>query len=139
MTKPLRYLLVLTDGLFLIYWALALLVLVDVVHIPPEYLYADSNEPKVVAWNWSFFPLDIAFSVFGLMAVRAARRGNPLWRPLTIISLVLTMTAGGMAVTYWAILGEFDPSWFLPNLALLVWPMFFLPGLCTDSAAAAKA
>ena len=65
------------------------------------------------------------------MAVRAARQYNSLWRPLTIISLVLTMTAGGMAVSYWAILDEFDPAWFPPNLALVIWPMFFLPGLCT--------
>lgn len=82
-----------------------------------------------MAWNWSFFPLDIAFSIIGLAAVRASRRNRPIWRPLALISLILTMVAGGMAVSYWALLGEFDPAWFLPNLALLLWPLIFLPGL----------
>jgi hypothetical protein len=31
-----------------------------------------------------------------------------------------------MAIGHWALLGEFDPFWFLPNLALLIWPLFFL-------------
>ena len=53
---------------------------------------------------------------------------------LALISLVLTQVAGLMAVGYWALLGEFDPSWFLPNLALVVWPMAFLPRLVCDLA-----
>jgi hypothetical protein len=87
-----------------------------------------------VAWNWSFLPVDLAFSILGLAAVRAARRGNPIWRPLALLSLAFTMVAGGMAVSYWTLLGEFDPSWFLPNLALVIWPLFFLPGLVRDLA-----
>jgi hypothetical protein len=40
------------------------------------------------------------------------------------------MVAGGMAVGYWTLAWEkFDPAWFLPNLALLLWPLAFLPGL----------
>jgi len=31
-------------------------------------------------------------------------------------------------------MGEFDPSWFLPNLFVFVWPLFFLPGLIRPSA-----
>ena len=54
------------------------------------------------------------------------------WRPLALISLILTMVAGGMAVGYWTLLGEFDPAWYLPNLALLLWPLAFLPGLMRD-------
>ena len=49
MSSSLRYLLVLTDGVFLIYWALALLVLVNLIQIPPKYLYADFAEQRVVA------------------------------------------------------------------------------------------
>jgi hypothetical protein len=39
-----------------------------------------------------------------------------------------------MAIGYWTILGEFDPAWYLPNLALAVWPLFFLPGLLNATA-----
>jgi hypothetical protein len=71
----------------------------------------------------------VAFSLCGLRALAAARRGDAAWRPLALISMVLTCVAGGMAVGYWALLREFNPAWFLPNLALLLWPLIFLPGL----------
>ena len=134
MSRPLRYLLTLTDVLFILYWSMAALLELGVVDISQDLMYADYNNPRVVAWNWSFFPLDIIFSIVGLAAVRADAVGMPIWRPLTIISLILTMTAGGMAVSYWAILGEFDPSWFLPNLLLLIWPVFFLQKLVRETA-----
>lgn len=134
MSATLRLALSVTDILFLLYWAVMALYVAGLVHIPPDYLYANADNPRVVAWNWSFFPLDLAFSVCGLLAVRMAQRGNPLWKPYALISLILTMVAGGMAVGYWALLGEFDPAWFLPNLALLVWPVFFLPGLIRSMA-----
>jgi hypothetical protein len=121
--------LMVTDWLFIAYWAASGLDRLGLVQIPADLLYANAHDPRVAAWNWSFFPLDIAFSVIGLAAVRASRRNRPIWRPLALISLILTMVAGGMAVSYWALLGEFDPAWFLPNLALLLWPLAFLPGL----------
>ena len=66
-----------------------------------------------------------------------ARRGDQAWRPFAIVSLTLTMAAGGMAVSYWAILREFDPSWFLANLALVIWPLFFMRRLMSDVSAGA--
>ncbi|MEM7002191.1 MAG: DUF5360 family protein [Pseudomonadota bacterium] len=129
MSPSLRWLLAITDLLFLLYWSLAALSALNVVQIDPALMYADYDNPRVIAWNWSFFPLDVVFSLVGLYSIRAWRRGAPSWRPLALISLTLTMTAGGMAVSYWALLGEFDPAWFLPNLALLIWPLFFLRGL----------
>lgn len=134
MSRSLALSLAITDVLFLAYWSLALLSQTGVIAIPPELMYAGYDNPRVEAWNWSFFPLDLAFSVTGLLAVRASRRGDPTWRPLALISLTLTVVAGLMAVAYWAILREFDPSWFLPNLALMVWPFAFLPGLVCDLA-----
>ena len=134
MSRPLKYLLTLTDVLFILYWSIAALLELGLLDIPQDLMYADYNDPRVVAWNWSFFPLDIIFSIVGLAAVRANAVGSPSWRPLTIISLILTMTAGGMAVSYWAILGEFDPAWFLPNLLLVIWPLFFLQKLIVGSA-----
>jgi hypothetical protein len=46
---------------------------------------------------------------------------------LLTVSLVLTSVAGGMALAYWVVLGYFDLFWWLPNLVLLVfplWPLF---------------
>jgi len=132
MPRSLVFALSATDALFLIYWAVAAAGQFGVVEIPPAWMYAGYDEPRVMAWNWSFLPIDLAFSVSGLLAVGAARRGDPLWRPLCLISLVLTVVAGLMAVSYWALLGEFEPSWFLPNLALVLWPLAFLPKLVCD-------
>ncbi len=129
MPRSLATALALTDGAFLLYWALSALAALGALHLPAALMYAGYGEARVTAWNWSFMPLDVAFSVCGLTALAAARRGDPVWRPLALISLVLTCVAGGMAVGYWALLGEFDPAWFLPNLILLVWPFIFLPGL----------
>jgi hypothetical protein len=129
MGKSLRLALSITDIVFLAYWLVSALHLAGVLPIPADWLYADVEDPRVVAWNWSFLPLDLAFSLTGLAAIRCARHGNSLWKPLALISLVLTMVAGGMAVGYWTLLREFDPFWFLPNLALLIWPVFFLGGV----------
>jgi len=134
MSRSLALALMITDWLFIAYWTLSGLDKAGLIHIPADLLYANAHDLRVVAWNWSFFPLDIAFSILGLAAVSASRRGKGLWRPLALISLVLTMVAGGMAVGYWALLGEFDPAWFLPNLVLLLWPLSFLPGLVRDLA-----
>jgi hypothetical protein len=123
-----------TDGLFLLYWSLSGLVQLGVIQVPRSWMYAQFDQPRVVAWNWSFLPVDLAFSILGLAAVAADQRGSPYWRPLALLSLAFTMVAGGMAVSYWAILGEFDPAWFLPNLALVAWPLAFLPALvCAEA------
>ena len=129
MPSLLTFALTITDLAFLFYWTLAALHALDVVQIPQEWLYANADDPRVVAWNWSFFPLDVAFSLTGLAAVRCARRGAGVWRPLALISLILTMVAGGMAVSYWALLAEFDLFWIGANALLLLWPIPFLGGL----------
>ncbi len=118
-----------TDVMFLLYWSLSGLGQAGILPIPHDWMYAHYDQPQVIAWNWSFLPVDLAFSILGLSAVAAARREAPIWRPLALLSLSFTLVAGGMAVSYWAILREFEPSWFLPNLALVIWPLFFLPGL----------
>ena len=122
-----------TDVAFILYWTVAALAQVGILHIPPQWMYANYDQPDVIAWNWSFLPMDLAFSVFGLKAVASARRGDPTWRPFAIVSLTLTMAAGGMAVSYWAILREFDLFWFISNLALVVWPLFFMRQLLSES------
>jgi len=129
MQRSLAIAITVTDVAFILYWTVAALAQAGIVQIPPEWMYANYDKPDVIAWNWSFLPMDLAFSLFGLEAVAAARRGDPAWRSYAIVSLTLTMAAGGMAVSYWVILREFDPTWFLANLALVIWPLFFLRGL----------
>ena len=129
MSRSLRLALLVTDLAFLASWIVGLASLAGLFSLPASLMYADYDNPIVFAWNWSFLPLDLAFSFTGLLAVAAARRGDPRWRGLALLSLAFTMAAGGMAVAFWAIRGEFDPAWFLPNLALVLWPLAFLPGL----------
>jgi hypothetical protein len=31
-----------------------------------------------------------------------------------------------MAISYWTLTGDFDPSWWIPNLFLMLWPLPFL-------------
>ena len=117
-----------TDGAFLLYWSLSAAYVLGLIDIPPNYLFSDYHDPRVFAWNWSFLPLDLAFSITGFMAISAARLGKP-WRGLALISLVMSSIAGGMAISYWTILGEFDLGWYLPNLLLFLWPWLYLPRL----------
>ena len=132
MPGPLAWCMAVTDLAFLAYWSLSLLSLGGWIILPRAWMFEGYDQPATVAWNWSFLPLDIGLSVLGLCAVALARRNRPAWRPLALLSLTFTMAAGGMAIAYWALLGQFDPAWFLPNLALLLWPMLFLPRLIAD-------
>ncbi|MCX4821971.1 YvaD family protein [Streptomyces sp. NBC_01142] len=115
-----------TDVTFLLYWTASLLVL-----IPPAYAYKDYDDPVMSDWNYSFLPLDVAASATGLAALvlvrgrctRRLARHRPLWRPLMLISLTLTSTAGLQAVVFWALRGDWSPTWWIPNLFLLLFPL----------------
>ncbi|QIB48727.1 YvaD family protein [Streptomyces aureoverticillatus] len=114
-----------TDLGFLAYWSAALLAL-----IPAEYAYKDYGDPVMSDWNYSFLPLDVAASATGLASLYLCRRerrdGRPhriAWRPLMLVSLTLTSTAGLQAVVFWALRGDWSPTWWIPNLALLLFPV----------------
>lgn len=132
MSRGLALLLAVTDAVMLLYWSLAGLLQIGLADVPKDWMYAHYDHPEVVAWNWSFLPLDLAFSALGLAAVAASARGDGRWRPLALLSLSLTSVAGLMAIGYWAILGEYDPAWFLPNLVLFAWPLAFMPRLVRE-------
>jgi hypothetical protein len=119
----LRYFFLVVDIGFLLYWLVSLLHL-----IPPQLLFQDYDNPLLVAWNWSFLPLDLAISATGLFAVFRARRGKP-WRGLALISLTLTHCSGLLAVAFFALHRDFDPTWWGPNLFLLLYPLLFIPPL----------
>jgi hypothetical protein len=113
-----------TDIGFIVYWLITLLQL-----IPPVYLFNNYNDPILVAWNWSFLPLDLLISMTGLTSLWLHQRSDGRWRGLAIVSLVLTVCSGLQALVFWALRADFDLAWWLPNLYLLIYPLFFLPGL----------
>ncbi|MEM7460424.1 MAG: DUF5360 family protein [Pseudomonadota bacterium] len=115
-----------TDMGMLLYWVITAAMALQLLNIPGEWLFKDYHDPRVVAWNWSFFPLDILFSVTGLAALRMERAGDPNWKLVATMSLTLTVCAGLMAISYWLILQDFDPSWWVPNLFLMIWPLPYL-------------
>lgn len=114
----------LTDIGFIIYWLLTALSL-----IPPEYAYSDYKNPLMVAWNWSFLPLDLAISATGLSSVYLHSKKNSLWKSMALISLAFTVTSGLNAIAFWVTRRDFDLAWWLPNLYLMLYPLFFIPRL----------
>lgn len=121
--KKLKIFFLITDIGFILYWLITLL------HVIPEnLLFKDYTNPILVAWNWSFFPLDIAISVTGLTSLFLHAKKKPVWRKLALISLVLTFCSGLQAISFWAIRADFDIMWWGFNLYLF-YPIFFMKGM----------
>lgn len=120
--RILRWYFLVTDLAFILYFSFTAAGL-----IPVEYAYSDYTNPILVAWNWSFFPLDMMISASGLGAIYLHRKKAPAWKSAAFLSLILTFCSGLMAISYWAIRLEFDLTWWIPNLALMIYPLFFLP------------
>ncbi len=121
-----RRLMFFTDIGMLAYWAVTALMALGLLSLPPEWLFKDYDDPRVVAWNWSFLPIDLAFSLTGLWALHRERTNAGDWKIWAAVSLTLTFCAGIMAISYWTLTGDFDPSWWIPNLFLMLWPLPFL-------------
>ena len=120
---PLKPFFWITDIGFILYWLLTALQL-----IPLEYAFNDYKNPILVAWNWSFFPLDMAISFTGLYALWLSGRGQS-WQGWALVSLTLTFVAGLNALAFWAVRGEFEAQWWIPNLYLMLYPLWFIPRL----------
>jgi hypothetical protein len=131
--KSMRPWFLVTDIGFVIYWLVSLVVLAGFDVVPQAWLFKDYDDPIVYAWNWSFFPLDMVLSGCGLLAIRRHAQGDASWRGLAAFSLALTFCAGFMAISFWAIRLDFDPSWWAANLFLTVWPCVFLPRLAREA------
>jgi len=120
--KVLKCFFLVVDIGFIIYWTITALHL-----IPSVYLYNDYTNPILVNWNWSFFPLDIFVSTSGLYSIYLFSKQNDKWKTYALISLVLTSVSGLQAVSYWTLAHETDLTWWIPNLFLLIYPLFFIP------------
>lgn len=119
--KRLKTFFLVTDIGFIAYW------LVITLHfIPDAYLFKDHDNPIVMAWNWSFLPLDLLISVTGLSSLFLFKKANHSWRQWALVSLVLTFCSGLMAIGFWAVKGDFDPWYWFFNLYLMIYPLFFL-------------
>lgn len=108
-----------TNLMMILYWCLAGALALDLVAIDPALMYSDFENPRVVAWNWSFFPIDMAFAILGLIAVFGSLSALTALK-FEIVSAVLMMCAGVMAISYWLLTAEFDPSWWGVNIWLIV-------------------
>lgn len=106
-----------TEIAMLLYWVLAGVLALDLIKIDPALMYSDYQNPRVVAWNWSFFPIDVAFAISGLAARFWITSGSLRYK-LEITAAVLMICAGGMAISYWSITGEFDLTWWAMNIWL---------------------
>ena len=122
--KSLRYIFLFVDLSFILYWIITFFHL-----IPPEYLYNNYSNQLMVNWNWSFFPIDILISVTGLTSLYLEKKMNPKWIFMAFISLILTSASGLMAISYWIIAKEFFLIWWIPNLILLFYPLYFITHL----------
>lgn len=120
--KSLRYLFLIVDIGFILYWLITAFSL-----IPPEYLFNDYQNEILLNWNWSFLPLDLFVSASGLYSLYLFRRKDERWSLYALISLVLTSASGLQAISYWVLAEDYNISWWIPNLFLLIYPFFFLP------------
>jgi hypothetical protein len=103
--------------------------------IPPEWAFADYADPLMADWNWSFLWIDLPASVTGLTSLHLLRRGAPSGPPLMLVSLVLTMASGLMAIAFWTLRGDFSLAWWIPNLYLMLFPVPAIIRLTTQAGA----
>ncbi|WP_223167271.1 DUF5360 family protein [Nonomuraea sp. SYSU D8015] len=112
MLRTTKALMLVTDLGFVAYFAVTGLGL-----IPPEWAFADYADPVMADWNWSFLWIDLLASVTGLASLRLRNE------PLMLVSLVLTMASGLMAIAFWTLRGDFSLAWWIPNLYLMIFPV----------------
>lgn len=124
LSKSLKGLFLFTDIGFILYWVITALAL-----FPKEYLYQDYTNKLLVAWNWSFFPLDILISITGMYSIYLHKQMNIKWKSVALISLILTFCSGLQAIAFWIMKSDFDIMWWAPNLYLMLYPLFFIPKL----------
>jgi hypothetical protein len=119
--RRLRVVFLCVDVGFIVYWVCAGLGL-----FPQEWLFKDYDNPILQAWNFSFLPLDLLISATGFCALFCQVKGNDVWQPLSLISLVLTFCSGLQAIAFWALRADYDVTWWAPNVFLMVYPLYFL-------------
>lgn len=118
-------LLSITEIAMLAYWLFALSVVAGLISVSPTLMYSNYDNPLIVSWNWSFFPIDVLFAISGLIA-RFARLTPQRKATLGVFSLSLMFCAGLMAISFWVLQAWFDPIWWGMNIWLIVLPTLVL-------------
>ena len=103
--------LVVTDLGLLLYWILTATGTVSV-----------GGDVLLTAWNWSFLPLDLLAVAAGLVW-SVLPKGHRWAAPMLAAALALTLAAGLMALSFFALWGTWDASWWLVNLWLTLMPV----------------
>lgn len=119
--KYLKPFFLVTDIGFIIYWIVTFFNL-----IPKSWAFKDYDNSIIIAWNWSFFPLDILISITGLFSLYLYNKNREVWKTFALISLILTFCSGLQAISFWAYSNDYDITWWLMNLYLMIYPLFFL-------------
>lgn len=125
--RLLQFVMIATDVSFVLYWLITLLHV-----LPPDWLFKDYNNPILQAWNWSFLPLDLSVSATGFAALALDRRGDIRARSVAILTLALTFCSGLLALSFWTLRSDYILSWWLPNVALVLYPIPFLAKLLRE-------
>ena len=106
MSPTYKRLLVAVDAGLLLYWAAVFLNLI------PEHLrFKDYSNQVIQAWNWSFFPLDVAAALIVFLGAHLTRVGSRIGDLVLTVGLILTFCAGFMAISFWSFYRDFDPLW----------------------------
>ncbi|WP_171787328.1 DUF5360 family protein [Clostridium beijerinckii] len=126
--KILKQFFLVTDIGFIVYWFITLFHL-----IPQSLLFKDYENPILVSWNWSFLPLDLLISLTGFISLYMYYTTNELWKKFRLISLVLTFCSGLQAISFWTMRYDLDLLWWIFNLYLMIYPLFFIKSLLTDT------
>ncbi len=90
--------------------------------IPEQWRFRDYTNPVVQAWNWSFLPLDLLAVGLGATGLRLVRTQPAIGRIVLAVGCALTFCAGLMAISFWAVAGDVDLTWWAPNIALMAVP-----------------
>lgn len=103
--------LVVTDIGLLVYWLMTAIGVISV-----------GEGEWLKAWNWSFFPLDVLAVLAGI-TWSLLPEGHRWATPIFATALTLTHAAGLVAISFFALWGTWDASWWLVNLWLMLMPV----------------
>jgi hypothetical protein len=90
---------------------------------PKDLRFRDYSNEIVQAWNWSFFPLDVAAALVVFLGVFLMNRKIAAGELVLMFGLTLTFCAGFMAISFWAYYGDFEIFWWGANSILMIVPL----------------
>ncbi|AUN40824.1 Uncharacterised protein (plasmid) [Tsukamurella tyrosinosolvens] len=102
--------------------------------LPEQWRFRDYSNPVVQTWNWSFLPLDVLAVGLSAGGLQLMRTRPSTGRIVLTAGCALTFCAGLMAISFWALAGDVDLLWWVPNVALMAVPAIVVIGLARTPA-----